>query len=296
MYKILITGGSGFVGKAFKESFQNNYNVVTPSRNELYNTNIFDDIDVVIHLAAISHDISYSSNNEIYKLYNTDLTNLLFDNFLKSDSRVFIFMSSILALKSTSEIPLTEDMLPMPESVYAKSKFESELFILNANIPSGKRVYILRTPLVYGIGNKGNLPLLIDFIKKIPFWPFGSYSTLKSFCDIRNLIFVVNKLIQQNHISNGIYHIADEYQYNLNELYSIITEYYNRKPRIFRISKLLIFITCFLGTIFHLSFNLNRLRKISNSLLVSNYKIKNAINSDLPFGGINDLLRIMPYL
>ena len=290
MFNVLITGSSGFIGNSLQADFNKKYKLYLPSRNDLSSSSLYENIDIVIHLAGKAHDTTDDSNYWEYDLANTKLTNTLFDRFLKSDASVFIFQSSILALKSASTDPLSEMMVATPESSYAKSKNASELYIKKNMIPAGKRSYILRTPLVYGIGNKGNLPMLFDFIKKLPFWPLGSYYSKRSFCDIRNLSFVIQKLIENEEVESGIYHIADNDVYDLNELYFSITRFWGKAPKVVAIPRLIIRFIFSVGTFLKLSFNLKQLNKLTSSLLVSNDKIKKAIKSDLPFGGLDDLI------
>jgi nucleoside-diphosphate-sugar epimerase len=291
MLNVLITGSTGFIGNHLKNTFASEFNLILPSRDELNSDTLLNNINVVIHLAGIAHDTADTFDFSQYNTSNTILTNTLFDKFIKSNSAVFIFMSSILVLSSFSSVPLTEDMTPNPLSFYAKSKYESELYIYDYNLPHGKRFYILRTPLVYGGGNKGNLILLYDFIKKIPFWPLGNYFSFKSFCDIRNISFVIKKMIINQDIENGIYHIADNEAYNLNNLYLSISNKEGKIPRLLKFPKFLVELICLIGSVFNFSFNLYRLKKITSTLLVSNSKVKIAINSELPYGSIEDLMQ-----
>jgi nucleoside-diphosphate-sugar epimerase len=290
MINILLTGGSGFIGTSLKARFSSTYNLILPSRKDLYNPDLFDKVDIVIHLAGKAHDTSNVSTDADYEIANTTLTNHLFDKFLKSNSTVFIFMSSILALKSSSCELLTEEFPHTPESIYAKSKSASELYIENKLVPYGKSYYILRTPLVYGNGNKGNLPLLFDLIRRIPCWPLGCYDSKRSFCDVRNLLFVVHKLIENPEIESGIYHIADNEEYDLNNLYYSISRFWGKVPRVVKIPKFIIRTFFLIGTFLKLPFNSYQLQKLTSTLLVSNDKIKKAIKSDLPFGGMIDLI------
>ncbi len=290
MLNVLITGSTGFIGNHLKTHFDGIYNLILPFRDDLKSDTLLDGIDIVIHLAGKAHDTNDVANLNEYIISNTNLTNSLFDKFLNSDSSVFIFMSSILVLCPDSITPLTEVMTPNPLSNYSKSKYESELYISNSKLPQGKRFYILRPPLVYGKGNKGNLMLLYDFIKKIPFWPLGNYTSLRSFCDIRNISFVIQQLIRNQEIENGIYHVADNQIYNLNLLYSSISLFVGKNPHVINFPKFIVHSICILGSVFNFSFNLSRLKKITSSLLVSNTKVKVAVNSDLPYGGMDDLM------
>jgi nucleoside-diphosphate-sugar epimerase len=132
--------------------------------------------------------------------------------------------------------------------------------------------------------------LFYNFLKKFPFWPLGLFKIKRSFCDIDNFNFIIEKLILNGNIESGIYHIADDTQYDLSILYSYISNSFNKKPRIFFVPKFIIKFISLLGTLLKLPFNSYRFNKLTSSLLVSNTKIKKAINSDLPFGGYSKLV------
>jgi nucleoside-diphosphate-sugar epimerase len=204
-------------------------------------------------------------------------------------------MSSILALESSSNVPLTEDMKPNPDSIYARSKYDAELFILQQIVPPEKRFYIIRTPLVYGLGNKGNFKILFDFIQQVPFWPLGFYNSKRSFCDINNLLFVMNRLIDGKNIESGIYHVADNQTYTLKQLYFSVCTVLDVKPHIWYIPKFIVYFICMLGSIFKFPINLKRLTKLTNTLIVSNSKIKSSLGHDLPYGGKKGLLNSFNY-
>ena len=292
MKNILITGSSGFIGKSLTVDLTPNFNLFLPARNSLNSSDLFDDVDAVIHLAGKAHDNRHFIKGNDYEEINTKLTIDLFDRFLLSECEMFIFMSSILVLGSSSTFLLTEDSIPAPSSQYSKSKQLAENYILRKLSSTSKKVIIIRVPLVYGKDQKGNLNNLFDFIDTIPFWPLGSYHARKSFCDINNLKFVLNKILLNSNIPSGIYHVADDVEYSLNEIYIRLSKSINRNPIIISIPKLIISSISYIGSLLRLSFNLGRLEKLSSSLLVSNNKIKSALNIQLPYGGYEVLVSI----
>jgi nucleoside-diphosphate-sugar epimerase len=292
MKKILITGNSGFIGKSLTDDLTQNFNLLLPTRNTLKSSELFNDVDAVIHLAGKAHDNRQFVKGNDYEEINTKLTVDLFDRFLLSECEMFIFMSSILVLGSSSSFPLTEDSIPAPFSQYSNSKQLAENYILSKLSITSKKVIIIRVPLVYGKEQKGNMKNLFDFIDKIPFWPLGSYHARKSFCDINNLKFVINKILLNKNMPSGIYHVADDVEYSLNELYIRLSKSINRNPIIISIPKLIISVMAYIGSLLRLSFNHIRLEKLSSSLLVSNNKIKSALNIQLPYGGYEVLVTI----
>ena len=144
--------------------------------------------------------------------------------------------------------------------------------------------------MIHGPGNKGNLNLLYKLVSmKFP-WLFGAFENQRSFCSIDNLLFVIRELIQNESISPGIYNIADDVSLSTNEVIRLISKSTNSNPLIWRVSKRLIKNIAKLGDIINLPLNSERLKKITESYVVSNKKIINAIGKELPIGSEKGLL------
>ena len=115
----------------------------------------------IVHLAGKAHDIKNASNPEEYYETNFELTKRLYDAFLKSNAKKFIFISSVKAAADKVDGILTEDILPNPETHYGLSKLKAEEYILSQELPADKAYYIIRPCMIHGHGNKGNLNLCI---------------------------------------------------------------------------------------------------------------------------------------
>ena len=284
---ILITGASGFVGQNVIKKLFSNYNFTKFDKFKQVKI----DEDVVLHLAGKAHDLKNISNSKDYYLVNTELSKQVFDCFILSNAKVFIFLSSVKAVADEIENELLEDYIPNPVTHYGKSKLLAEEYIIRKKIPEGKRVYILRPCMIHGPGNKGNLNLFYKIVAKGIPWPLGSFDNLRSFCSIDNLCFIINELIQNNQIPSGIYNIADDEALSTNELISLIAESQGKKPFIINIPKLLVKSLSKLGDLFRLPLNTERLIKLTESYIVSNQKLKNAINKPLPVTAMEGLLK-----
>jgi len=286
---IFLTGSSGFVGNNLIEYLNKSYDFYNYNRVNTININQ----DVVVHLAGIAHNFSDNINLESYYKANTDLTKEVFDAFLKSNSKVFITLSSVKAVAENIDEILTEKHVPNPNTHYGKSKLLAEEYILSKQIPDDKKIYILRPCMIHGPGNKGNLNLLYKFISRFSFWPLGSYKNKRSFCSIDNLLFIIKELIEQVEIPSGIYNICDDEPISTNELIYLIAKSQNKKIRIFSFPKLLVNKIAKLGDIMNLPLNSNRLEKLTDSYLLSNSKIKNAIKKHLPVNSKEGLLKTL---
>ena len=289
MKEIFLTGHSGFVGINLLSYLKKLYNF------KLYNRNseVVINEQVVIHLAGKAHDLKNGSNSNEYYEVNTDLTKKIFDSFLVSNANVFITLSSVKAVADEVDIVLTEEHIPCPITDYGKSKLLAENYILSKLIPKGKRVYILRPCMIHGPKNKGNLNLLYELVNKGLPWPLGKYNNKRSFCSIENLCFVISEFIENEQIQSGVYNIADDEPISTNELIELISMSQCKQPFIWKIPKFSIYLFSKVGDLLRLPLNTERLNKLTETYIVSNNKIKRAINKPLPISAKNGLIKTL---
>jgi nucleoside-diphosphate-sugar epimerase len=286
--KIFITGASGFVGKNVMGSLALTHEFHVFDRE---NFNI--ESDVVLHLAGKAHDLKKVSEPNEYYAVNTELSKRMFDAFLKSTASTFIFMSSVKASADAVEGILTEEVLPNPQTHYGKSKLLAEEYILSHAIPDGKRVYILRPCMIHGPGNKGNLNLLFEVVRRGIPWPLGAFSNHRSFCSIDNLVFVIQELIDRKDIPSGIYQVADDESLSTNELIQLMAQSAGKQASIWNLPKAIISRMAQLGDWIHLPLNSERLTKLTESYVVSNEKITHAIGKKMPLSSREGILKTL---
>lgn len=295
MKNILVSGLNGFVGTNFITylhqfnyrisglSRKNNDNNSVLSNNfkwdELYRLKEFD-FNTIIHLAGKAHDLKKTNNDEAYFIVNTGLTKSLFDVFLQSDSETFIYFSSVKAVADRVDSILIEDVIPNPQTAYGKSKLKAEEYLLAQKLPAGKRLIILRPCMIHGPGNKGNLNLLYQFVRRGIPYPLAAFDNKRSFLSIDNLCFVLKRLIEDTSIPSGIYHLADDETLSTNELIRLMAVSQNKKAKIWSIPVQLIKMIARSGDFMHLPLNSERLEKLTESYVVSNQKIKLALGVD----------------
>ena len=147
---ILITGIHGFVGSNLAVALKEHHilyglDIVAPEREGVVKTFAWEDIestsfpmqrlpqfDVIIHLAGKAHDTKNQSVAQAYFDINTGLTQKIFDFFLESTARKFIFFSSVkAAADSVVGDVLREDVIPTPIGPYGESKIAAENYILS---------------------------------------------------------------------------------------------------------------------------------------------------------------------
>jgi nucleoside-diphosphate-sugar epimerase len=286
---IFITGSGGFVGQNIIKNFISTYEFYRFLKNDEININQ----DIVLHFAGKAHDLKNTSNAEEYYIVNTELTKKVVDNFLESDAKVLITLSSVKAVADKLDFELTEEYIANPLTHYGKSKLLAEQYILSKNIPEGKRIYILRPCMIHGPGNKGNLNLLYKIVSKGLPWPLGVFKNKRSFCSIDNLCFIIKELIENEQIPSSVYNIADDEQVSTNELIELISESLGKKARIWNIPQFFIKFLSKFGDILKLPLNSESLSKLTETYNVSNYKIKKAVNKPLPVTAKDGLIKTL---
>lgn len=290
--KILITGIHGFVGgNLIKSMGPNNdiygLDIVTPEKEGVIKTFSWDDldedkvpqVDAIIHLAGKAHDLKNTSDPEVYFKVNTGLTQKMYDWFLKSSAKKFIFFSSVKAAADfvLGDI-LIEDIAPNPVGPYGLSKIKAEEYILS-HPAVDKHVYILRPCMIHGPGNKGNLNLLYDVVKRGIPWPLGAFENHRCFTSIGNLCFAIEGLLTKD-VASGIYNMGDDEALSTNELIAVICKALDKKIQIWHLSKGLMNGMAKVGDVLHLPLNSERLTKLTENYVVSNAKIKKALGID----------------
>lgn len=293
MNKVVITGTSGFVGQNLIPYLKKEgYSVDTLSlRKQEWKQEIPTDTTVFIHLAGKAHDTANTASAAEYFKVNRDLTIQLFDLFLTSKAKDFFYFSSVKAVADTVEGVLVEDVVPKPLTPYGQSKNEAEQYLLRAQLPEGKRVFIIRPCMIHGPGNKGNLNLLYKVVEKGIPWPLASFENHRSFLSIDNLCYLIKTMMIQE-ISSGIYNFADDKALSTNELVSLIANVSNRKPKLWYISKGFMNGVASIGDKIKLPLNSERLKKLTENYVVSNQKIKDALQiQDLPVSAEEGLRR-----
>jgi len=284
---IFITGSTGFVGKNVIKFLNSKHSFSIYNRKSKISIHE----DAILHFAGKAHDLKKASHTNDYYTVNYELTKEVFDAFLLSEASIFITLSSVKAVADRIQNPLIENYLPNPITHYGKSKLLAEQYIFSKEIPEGKRVYVLRSCMIHGPGNKGNLNLLYKLVlKNIP-WPLGAFENKRSFCSIDNLMFIIKELIEREDIPSGIYNVSDDEPLSTNDVILILAESQNKKPKIWNVSKCLIQSLSKLGDVLRLPLTSERLQKLTESYVVSNQKIKKAIGKPFPISSKEGLFK-----
>lgn len=273
--QIKILGASGFIGKNLLVHIPNTQGISL--RNQHWHKNVGG--DVWINLVGKTHDHKGTAKEQDFHYANVELIQQIFEEFLKSDAKLLIHISSIAAVEEFEYAKaLTEDDKNNPFSIYGKTKWAAEKWLLEQKLPEDKKLIILRPPMVHGEGDKGSLGLLYSLISKGIPYPLASFDNQRSFISIDNFCFFITKIIEQyNKIESGIYHISDDEVVSTKQIIEVIEKVENKKTPKLSLPKFLVIAMAKIGDIIPIPLNTKRLKKMTGNLTVSNQKIKNAL-------------------
>lgn len=236
MKKILITGANSFIGISFetylREHFAEEYTVDTVDMIDgSWREKDFSGYDSVFHVAGIAHSDSGKISDEKAKLYyavNTDLTVETAKKAKADGAKQFVFMSSAIVYGESAPIGknrvITKDTPTDPANCYGDSKVQAENGIRPLNDDSFK-VVILRPPMIYGKGSKGNYPLLAKLALKTPIFP--DVKNQRSMLYVGNLCEFV-RLMVENEESGTFWPQNAEYS-NTGEMVKMIAAAHGKK-------------------------------------------------------------------
>lgn len=238
--KILVTGGSGFIGtflvqKLLKEKHEIiNLDIRKPDAEKLDYKFIQGDIlniqdvmvaakgvDVIISLAAKHHDFGVSEE-EFFAVNGQGAKNIL-DCATQLDIKRFIFYSTV-AVYGNHDLPPNENTVTKPESIYGKSKLEGEKYINEwVSKDRNNQAIIIRPTVVFGPNNYANMYSLISSIYKRKFFFVGKGDNIKSIAYVENLVEATAFLLERMKPGVDIYNYVDYPQLTIKDTVNIIS-------------------------------------------------------------------------
>lgn len=235
MKKILITGANSFIGTSFENhvnQWPDKYQVDTVDMIDgTWRDKSFAGYDAVFHVAGIAHSDTGKVTEErkaFYYKINTDLTVETAKKAKADGVKQFIFMSSAIVYGESAPIGknkvITRDTPLSPANFYGDSKVQAEKGILPLSDDSFK-VVILRPPMIYGKGSKGNYPLLSKLARKMPLFPY--VDNCRSMLYIGNLVEFIRLMVENE--EQGIFWPQNGEYSNTSELVALIAKTHGRK-------------------------------------------------------------------
>lgn len=263
----LITGATGFVGRALtqqacdagshvtalvrsqtpilpmeanqivvgdlKKFASSTKSIIDESFEQLFSA--MQNVDVVVHTAARAHVMKEDQDEPaaIYHLMNVALTEKLALAAAQAGIKRFVFISSIKVNGEKTVIgPFTEKDSPAPEDDYGRSKWQAEQILKNIGLQTGMEIVILRPPLVYGPGVKGNFASLIRLISKgIPL-PFGAIDNRRSLLALDNLVSAILLVSKHPAAANQTFLLADDEIVSTSQLIRLIAQAQGKQTKL----------------------------------------------------------------
>lgn len=232
MKNVLITGKNSYIGTTLKnwlEMEPEKYTVDKISvRGNSWEKKDFSQYDTVVHVAGIAHQDTKADQEELYFKVNRDLTIEVATKAKNEGVNQFVFLSSMIVYgvsgKIGEEKMITMDTIPNPANFYGRSKLEAEEGITLLQ-DDQFNVAIIRPPMIYGKGSKGNYPLLAKFAKISPVFP--NIENKRSMLYIENLTEFIRLVIENN--DSGVFFPQNKEYVSTSQLVKCIRQVYKKK-------------------------------------------------------------------
>lgn len=275
MKKILITGANSYIGLSVEKwlgEYPDKYSIDTVDmRGNSWKEKDFSEFDVVFHVAGIAHVSSDPKMGDLYYKVNRDLTIETAEKAKEEGVKQFIFISSIIVYgdSCSSKRIIDRNTVPTPSNFYGNSKLQAEEGIKHLESDDFK-IVVLRLPMIYGKGSKGNYPRLAKMAQKIPVFP--DIDNERSMLHIDNLCEFIKVMI--DHEETGLFFPQNKEYVKTSELVRMIAEVHGKK----------IWMTRLFNPILRLMFGIGVVNKVFGNLVYkksmsdydkANYRIRN---------------------
>jgi nucleoside-diphosphate-sugar epimerase len=234
--RILVTGAAGFIGQSLVEHLRRGGRDVLPVTRDMVAQ--MTDVDALVHLAARAHVVADTAADplEEFRRVNVTGTERLADAAVRGGVRRFVFVSSIGVLGNDSGgRAFTAADPPQPNEPYAVSKWEAEQRLLERVAGTATEAVIVRPPLVYGPGVKGNFLRLLRLVNSGLPLPFAGLEARRSFVGLQNLCGLLEACIDHPAATGRVLLAADGEDVTLPELLDAIARGLGRPARLFKV-------------------------------------------------------------
>lgn len=226
MLSVLVTGANGFIGQRFMKYKTGRYRLTPVSlRNTDPSSIHLAGVDVIVHLSGKAHDMQLQ-DEQVYMDINYGITKGLAEHAKQSGVRHFIFISTVKVYGEGGGEVLDENSACHPEDPYGRSKLKAEQHLQSLQSDSFT-VSIVRPPVVYGPGVKGNILRLLDAIHKGRPLPLGKTGNQRTVVFLDNLIELIHRIIDKR--ESGIFIPGDARPVSTDELIRTMSEKAGKK-------------------------------------------------------------------
>lgn len=241
---VLVTGASGFVGTAFLKRYAQEFNLVPvcliQTKPEELN---FDGVHAVLHLAALVHQMKPVPSSEYFRI-NTALTEKVAALAKAAGVQHFVFYSTVKVfgcdgLLWDNQKVFTPTSPCIPSDPYGQSKFEAEN-ILSGMANENFKVAVIRPPLVYGEGVKGNMHALVKLLKLSSVLPLGYFFNKRTMVAMPNLLAETAYVLHEG--KTGIFIPADSEPVSTGKLVQILATAMGKRVWLLPVPKLFVWV------------------------------------------------------
>jgi nucleoside-diphosphate-sugar epimerase len=266
---ILVTGASGFLGghlcPALAASGANVHGLVRgnparaiPGVSKLIAGDLNDrerlrtalrGAFAVVHLAGRAHldsEAPVTAKRELQRV-NVEGTDSLIDEVLRSDVHRFIHVSSVAAVTGGGDEPISEMTPPRPVTAYGESKLAADAIVSMRLSAAGIKYAILRPPMIFGPGMKGNPLRLFDLVQRGHPLPLASIRNKRTMLYVGNFVEAVKLFLPDQHFESGHYLIADKESVSTPDLVRVVAKALNVRPRLVPVPEFLLRLGARLG-------------------------------------------------
>lgn len=249
--RVLVTGASGFVGAPLSKHLRDiGCDVVAATRaailqssvavGDLHGSTDWSDAlagcGAVVHTAARVHVMREAASDSLreFRVVNVEASVNLARQAAAAGVRRFVFLSTAKVHGESSKPghPFSPDDMPAPEDAYALSKLEAELAIREVCLKTDMELVVIRPPLVYGPGVRGNFGTMVRWIKRGVPLPLGSISNRRSLLALENLIDFVVICLEHPAAANQVFLVSDNEVVSTSDLLRKVARAYEREAHL----------------------------------------------------------------
>lgn len=258
---ILLTGASGFLGRALLKYFKNSEIIVRPvfrnlesarrigwDENEISffsslspSTNwiqALDGVKTVVHCAARVHVVEEDKSDRsiLYRTVNVDSTLNLARQAAAAGVQRFVFISSIVVNgDKTFGVPFTANDVPNPQGPYAQSKWEAEQALKQLAAEEGMELVVIRPPLIYGPGAPGSFGRLVSAVRREKWLPLGSVNNSRTLVGLENLVSLIATCIDHPKAAGEVFLAGDSEDTSTADLVMRLAAFMGTRVNIFSV-------------------------------------------------------------